>query len=191
MLVTDNEEIYNRTKVMRLHGINRDIWERYTKKTSWEYNVVAPGYKYNMPDINAAVGLAQLEKAEYFREQRQRCAEYYYKHLNDISVLDLPVSERTMEDHSWHLFPIVIKPTAPVNRNDFINLMSEKGIGTSVHYKPLHRMSYYKETYKLIEDKYPNTERIWKGTVSLPIYPQLNEIELEYICNNIRDIFKE
>ncbi len=77
MLVTDDEDIYKRVKIMRLHGINRDIWERFTSnKTSWEYDVVAPGFKYNMPDINAAIGLAQLEKAEYFREQRQRCAIY-------------------------------------------------------------------------------------------------------------------
>lgn len=190
MLVTDNEEIYNRVKVMRLHGINRDIWERYTKKTSWEYDVIAPGFKYNMPDINAAVGLAQLEKAEYFRELRQHCAEYYYKHIKDMQVIDLPVCERPKEDHSWHLFPIVIKPSAPVSRNEFINLMAEKGIGTSVHYKPLHRMKYYKETYKLNPEDFPNTEKIWNGTVSLPIYPELSESELDYICCAIRLILR-
>jgi len=189
MLVTGNEAIYKRAKIMRLHGINRDIWERFTSnKSFWEYDVIAPGFKYNMPDINAAIGLAQLEKAEYFRFQRQRCAEFYYKELKDQPNIDLPVCNGPKENHSWHLFPIIIKPESPVSRNEFIKLMSNNGIGTSVHYKPLHRMSYYKETYKLKPEDFPITERIWKGTVSLPIYPELKDNELEYICQTIKRI---
>jgi dTDP-4-amino-4,6-dideoxygalactose transaminase len=189
MLVTDNEDIYNRAKIMRLHGINHDIWERFTSDASfWEYDVVAPGYKYNMPDINAAIGLAQLEKVEYFREQRQRCAVFYYEYLKDIPSIDLPVCTGPMANHSWHLFPIIIKPGAKVLRNEFINKMKNEGIGTSVHYKPLHRMKYYKEAYNLNPEDFPNTERIWNGTVSLPIYPTLTDEELLYICNTIKMI---
>jgi dTDP-4-amino-4,6-dideoxygalactose transaminase len=189
MLVTDNEEISKRVKIMRLHGINHDIWERFTSDTCcWEYDVVAPGFKYNMPDINAAIGLAQLEKVEYFREQRQRCAAFYYKHLKDIPSIDLPVCSGPMEHHSWHLFPIIIKPEANVSRNEFINKMKTEGIGTSVHYKPLHRMKYYKETYNLNPENYPNSERIWNGTVSLPIYSTLTDDELLYICRTIKKI---
>jgi dTDP-4-amino-4,6-dideoxygalactose transaminase len=189
MLVTDNEDIYKRVKTMRLHGINRDVWERFTSnKSSWEYDVVAPGFKYNMPDVNAAIGLAQLEKAGYFREQRQRCASYYFHELENIKVIDLPVCMGPIENHSWHLFPVTIRPEAPVSRNEFIIQMEQAGIGTSVHYKPLHRMTYYKETYNLNPDDFPNTERIWKGTVSLPIFPDLTESELEYICQTIKRI---
>jgi len=189
MLVTNDEAIYERVKVMRLHGINRDIWSRFTDNNlSWEYDVVAPGFKYNMPDINAAIGLAQLEKAEYFRTERQRCAAFYLQELKDISAIDLPVCLGSLEDHSWHLFPIIIKPEAPISRNVFMELMAKKGIGTSVHYKPLHRMMYYKETYDLNCKDFPNTERIWKGTVSLPIYPVLIHSELLYICQIIREI---
>ncbi|MHA2101600.1 MAG: DegT/DnrJ/EryC1/StrS family aminotransferase, partial [Candidatus Kariarchaeaceae archaeon] len=174
MLLTNDEELYQRAKVMRLHGINRDIWDRFTDTdSSWEYDVIAPGFKYNMPDVNAAIGLAQLEKAEYFRSERQRCAEYYYNELNNLNYIDLPVCKCAYEDHAWHLFPAIIIPEAPVTRNDFIQIMANKGIGTSVHYKPLHRMSYYRETYKLETDDFPDTEKIWKGTVSLPIYPDL------------------
>lgn len=191
MLVTDNENIYNRAKIMRLHGINRDIWERFTSnKSSWEYDVVAPGFKYNMPDINAAIGLAQLEKADYFRDHRQRCAEFYLKELKDIKVIDLPVCSGPFDHHSWHLFPIIIRPKSKVQRNEFIRLMADAGIGTSVHYKPLHRMSYYKETYKLKPEDYPNTEKIWNGTVSLPVYPELKDHELKYICQTISQILK-
>ncbi|TAJ12118.1 DegT/DnrJ/EryC1/StrS family aminotransferase [Marinilabiliaceae bacterium JC017] len=189
MLVTNDEAIYNRAKIMRLHGIDRDIWNRFTSaKCKWEYDIIAPGYKYNMSDISAAIGLAQLEKAEYFREQRQRCALVYFSELNDISSIDLPVFFQSIEHHAWHLFPIKIKPGSPVDRNSFIELMSEKGIGTSVHYKPLHRMTYYKETFNLNSNDFPNAERIWKGTVSLPIYPSLSDVELKYICQTIREI---
>jgi dTDP-4-amino-4,6-dideoxygalactose transaminase len=189
MLVTNNETIYKRAKIMRLHGIDRDIWERYTEnKFSWEYDVVAPGFKYNMPDINAAIGLAQLEKAEYFREQRQRCATFYFDYLKDVTTLDLPVLIGPMENHSWHLFPIIVRPEATVSRDEFIKMLADEGIGTSVHYKPLHRMSYYKETYNLIPENFPNAEKIWKGRVSLPIYPDLKNDELEFICKTIRRI---
>ena len=189
MLVTDDENIYKRVKTMRLHGINRDVWERFTSnKRSWEYDVVAPGFKYNMPDINAAIGLAQLEKADYFRDQRQRCASYYFHELENIKVIDLPVCMGPIENHSWHLFPVTIRPEAPVSRNEFIIQMEQAGIGTSVHYKPLHRMTYYKETYNLNPDDFPNTERIWNGTVSLPIFPDLTNRELKYICQTIKRI---
>ena len=190
MLVTDDENIYKRAKTMRLHGISRDVWERFTssKCSSWEYDIIAPGFKYNMPDINAAVGLAQLEKAFYFRDQRQRCASYYFHELENIKVIDLPVCMGPIENHSWHLFPITILPEAPVSRNEFIIQMEQAGIGTSVHYKPLHRMTYYKETYALKPEDFPNTERIWNGTVSLPIFPDLTNRELKYICQTIKRI---
>ncbi len=191
MLVTNDEAVYERVKVMRLHGINRDIWTRFTDKSaSWEYDVIAPGFKYNMPDLNAAIGLAQLEKASIFRSERQRCASFYLKKLQEIPYLDLPVCHVSMEDHSWHLFPIIIKPGAPVTRNEFIAHMAKAGIGTSVHYKPLHRMTYYKETYKLNPEDFPNTEMIWKGTVSLPVYPGLTDSELNYICQTIHKILQ-
>lgn len=189
MLVTDNEEIYKRVKVMRLHGINRDIWTRFTdNKASWEYDVVAPGFKYNMPDVNAAIGLAQLEKAEYFRQQRQRCATYYFENLSQVKSIDLPVYKGSKEDHSWHLFTIIILPGAKFTRNEFIQQLANEGIGTSVHYKPLHRMTYYKNRYNLKPDDFPNTEKIWNGTVSLPIYPDLSTAELKYICDTIKKI---
>ena len=189
MLITDNEKIYKRAKIMRLHGINRDIWSRFTDiKSSWEYDVIAPGFKYNISDINAAIGLAQLEKAEFFREERQRCAAYYYNELSNIQVIDLPTCSGEMNDDSWHLFPIIIRPESSTTRNEFIKLMADNGIGTSVHYKPLHRMSYYKNLYKLKPEDFPNTEMIWEGTVSLPIYPDLDNFELEFITKTIKNI---
>jgi dTDP-4-amino-4,6-dideoxygalactose transaminase len=189
MIVTNDETIAKRVKLMRLHGINHDVWDRFTSsKPCWEYDVVAPGFKYNMPDINAAIGLAQLENAAYFRDQRQRCAQFYLRELKDVTTLDLPVCDCPIENHSWHLFPVIVRPEARVSRNDFITALQSCGIGTSVHYKPLHRMTYYCQCYSLNPDDYPNTERIWNGTVSLPIYPDLTDDNLQYICDCIREI---
>ena len=191
MLVTNDEKIYNRAKLMRLHGINHDIWSRFTEnKSSWEYDIVAPGFKYNMPDINAAIGLAQLDNAEYYRSRRQKCAIYYYAELSDLYALDLPVCRVPLNHHSWHLFPVVLTQEAGIPRNDFINILAERGIGTSVHYKPLHRMTYYRNRYNLDPGDFPNSERIWSGTISLPIYPDLREDELAYICTTIKSFLK-
>lgn len=189
MLVTDDENLYKRIKIMRLHGINRDVWDRFTSKIpTWEYDVVEAGYKYNMPDINAAIGLGQLEQAEQFRKERQKVAEYYYTHLADINCIDLPVCNVPYCDHAWHLYPIVIKDNAKISRNQFIEKMSAAGIGTSVHYKPLHQMTYYKERYKLSPVDFPNAEKTWKGNVSLPIYSFMKEEQLSYICKTIKEI---
>jgi dTDP-4-amino-4,6-dideoxygalactose transaminase len=189
MLATDSPSIFERVKVMRLHGINRDIWDRFTAASpSWEYDVVAPGYKYNMADINAAIGLAQLEQADEFRNERQRCAEFYYKHLMHIGALDLPVCKGPLENHAWHLFWVVLNDHSPIGRNDFIKQLHEAGISTSVHYKPLHRMTYYRDRYNLKEGDFPNAERHWHGTVSLPIYPSLTDRELGYICEVIQEL---
>ena len=187
MLVTSDEEIYKRVKVMRLHGINRDIWDRFTSdKPSWEYDVVEAGYKYNMPDICAAVGLGQLDNAEVFRKERQKVIEIYYNKLSSLTELDLPICHDAIENHSWHLFPIVLNEKANITRNDFITKMSELGIGTSVHYKPIHRMTYYKKKYNLDEKDFPNAEKTWKGNVTLPLYPYMNKEDVLYVCEKIK-----
>ncbi len=205
MLVTDDEAIYLRSKTMRLHGINRDIWNRFTSEVAaWEYDVVAPGFKYNMPDINAAIGLAQLERAEALRRGRQRCLEFYLQHLAGVEGLDLPVIRGSLEDHSCHLFWVVLSGEGSrrqksvdgnrrlkdcgtvAARNRLIEFLGDAGIGTSVHYKPLHRMTYYRERYGLKPEDFPNAERHWRGCVSLPVYPGLSERELAYIVEQVR-----
>jgi dTDP-4-amino-4,6-dideoxygalactose transaminase len=188
MLTTDNEEIWKRAKVMRLHGIDRDVWSRFTsERPSWEYDVVAPGFKYNMPDVNAAIGLAQLEQAYAMRDERQRCALRYLKNLADVENIDLPELRVDPESHAWHLFPIVLKPEAALSRGELIDELARRGIGTSVHYKPVHRMSYYRERYQLEPTQFPNAERVWKGCISLPIYASLRDDEVDYVCSSITD----
>jgi dTDP-4-amino-4,6-dideoxygalactose transaminase len=189
MLVTDDEQIYQRVKTMRLHGINRDIWDRFTSKNpSWEYDVIDAGYKYNMPDLAAAIGLGQLEVAEQLRSERQRAVEFYFKKLADIDSIELPICHGSLNDHAWHLFPIILKPNAKFTRNEFIDQLSELGIGTSVHYKPIHQLTYYKERYSLRASDYPITELTWQGTVSLPLYPYMDESDLEYVSEMIHGL---
>jgi len=154
----------------------------------WNFVHDEIGYNYRMPNINAAIGLAQLEKAEILRQGRQRCAEYYYRELSELNTIDLPVCYGPVENHSWHIFPIVIRPEARLSRDEFIEKISNKGIGVSVHYKPIHRMTYYKQAYNLDPQNYPNAERIWKGTVSLPIYPDLTEDGLKYVCETVKSL---
>jgi len=189
MLTTDDEAIAARARVMRLHGIDRDVWSRFTaEKPSWEYDVIAPGYKYNMPDINAAIGLAQLERAWSMRDQRQRCATHYLQRLAELEAVDPPLVHVPPEDHAWHLFVLTVKPQARVNRGRLIELLAARGIGTSVPYRPLHRMSYYRDRYQLKAEEFPQAERIWRGCVALPLYPTLSDDEIDYICNSLYEL---
>jgi dTDP-4-amino-4,6-dideoxygalactose transaminase len=187
MLTTDSEDIARRVRVMRLHGIDRDVWRRFTDASAgWDYDVVAPGYKYNMPDVAAAIGLAQLERAHAFRAERERCARFYLDRLASIAWLDLPTPVVPHADHAWHLFPVVVKPGAPLSRAALIARLNQAGIGTGVHYRPVHRMTYYRERYGLAPERFPNAERIWQGTLSLPIYPSLTMQELDYVCSTLQ-----
>lgn len=192
MLCTDNDEIAKRVKVMRLHGINRDVWDRFSTGSSWEYDIVAPGYKYNMPDINAALGIHQLKKVELFREKRERIAKIYYEELSDIPGLLIPKINCQMEEHSWYIFVILIDRTMTkggIDRDEFINKMTKRNIGTSVHYKPLHRMTYYKNKYGLKPSMFPNAEWVFERCVSIPMFSAMTDNQLEYVVKSIKEIF--
>jgi dTDP-4-amino-4,6-dideoxygalactose transaminase len=192
MLTTDDEAIAARAKIMRLHGIDCDAWSRNNRSTSgkpsWEYDIVAPGFKYNMADINAAIGLAQLQRVRAMRVRRQQIAARYFDRLADLGCIDLPLVRVPSEDHAWHLFVIVVRPTAPMLRNRLIERLDERGIGTSVTYKPLHRMSYYRDRYGLNASHFPEAERIWHGCLALPIYPSLTDDEVDYICDTLHEL---
>lgn len=191
MLCTDNDEIARRVKVMRLHGINRDVWDRFSTGASWEYDIVAPGFKYNMPDVNAALGIHQLKKVEKFREKRQRIAQIYYDELGGVPGLILPKLLCSMEDHSWYLFMVLIDPdeTAKgIDRDRFIAEMTRRDIGTSVHYKPLHRMTYYRERYNLKPEMFPNAEWVYQRCVSLPMFSAMQDVQLEYVIDAVKEV---
>lgn len=191
MALTNNPEYEERIRIMSLHGISKDAWKRFTASGTWRYEIIAPGYKYNMPDIMAAIGIHQLRKADYFLEGRRKVANLYKEMLCDISDnLSLP-SEREGTKSSWHLYPVrVLRDKNKIGRDKFIEKLKERGIITSVHYIPLHLHKYYREKYGFSEGDFPVSEKLSGECVSLPIYPSLKTSEIEYISENIKNILR-
>ena len=190
MATTDNPEWAERMRILRLHGISKDAWKRYTKEGSWEYDVLENGYKYNTTDINAALGLAQLKKADWLWKRRKHIAERYNEVFKDYEELIL---YRVKEDRisSWHLYPLKLNLEAlKIDRNRFIEELKKRGIGTSVHFIPLYRFTYYKEKFGYTPQEFPNSEWIFERVLSLPIYPGMTEEEIDYVIENVVDIVK-
>jgi len=184
MVVVSDPRLKERISAMRSHGINKAVWDRYTSpRAPWEYDVIAPGFKYNLTDIAAAIGRVQLTRAGEMLEKRKCLVRGYLERLAGADFLDLP---EWREDHSWHLFIIRLKlDRLSIDRNAFIELLKERGIGISVHYKPLHMMTYYKETYSLKEEDLPLSSELYYRVISLPLFPDMTEEQLERVCRSI------
>ena len=188
MLVTADPDIAHRARVMRLHGMNRDAFDRFSTGR-WAYDVVAPGFKYNMTDIAAAIGIHQLRKADYFHTERSRVAARYREMLEDLPV-PLPADAPAGDVHSWHLFVVKIDPDAGKSRDEVFAEMGHRGVVCSVHYTPLHRLSYWRETYDLQAQHFPNAERAFAGAISLPLYVGMTDAEIEYVVSSLREILR-
>lgn len=189
MVVTDNPDHAERIRTMRLHGINQDVFDRYTSnKPSWYYEVVAPGYKYNMTDIAAAIGIHQLKKADAFRERRERIARQYTEAFADLPLRS-PYVARPDDTHAWHLYVIQLELEAlDIGRDRFIELMSEAGIGTSVHFIPLHIQPYWRDRYCLQPEDFSVAYDVYRRAVSLPIYPKMTDGDVERVIDAVRRI---
>ncbi len=188
MVVTKNPEIAKRCRVMRLHGINRDAFDRYTStKPAWHYEVIAPGFKYNMTDLAASLGIHQLKKAWMLQKQRAEMAQRYDQALAGLP-LKLPAKARQGDIHSWHLYVIRLEDGAKVNRETFIEQIAAKGIGCSVHYIPLHIQPYWRDTYSLKPDDFPCTLAAYKGAVSLPLYTKMTEADQQRVIQAVKEI---
>ena len=186
MLVTRNPDIANRARVMRLHGINRDAFDRFTSKTpSWYYEIVAPGFKYNMTDVAAAMGIHQLKKANLFQQKRAHIAALYDAAFAQLPIICPPHAE-IGDIHSWHLYPIQLDDSVEVGRDTFIDSMFAQGIGCSVHYIPLHLHPYWRETYKLTPEMFPVSQHIYEHTLSLPIYPRMTGADVARVIAAVK-----
>jgi dTDP-4-amino-4,6-dideoxygalactose transaminase len=188
MIVTHRADLAQRIRIMRLHGIDRECWDRYrTNRANWEYLVVEPGFKYNMMDMAAALGRIQLQKAGQFLTRRKRLADIYLKELADCDFITLPC--QADRDHAWHLFLIRLNlERLTIGRDEFIVKLQQAGIGTSVHYRPLHMMPYYQKRYDFEPDDFPVAHKNYKRSISLPIYPSLTDNQLFYIIETIKQI---
>ena len=186
MLVTRRPEVARRARTMRLHGISRDVFDRYTSTTpSWYYEVVAPGYKYNMKDTAAARGRVQLERAPEMAAARERIALRYNDGLAGLP-LKLPVGPREVGGHSAHIYAIRLLDDAPVSRDEFIKQMAAAGVGTSVHFIPLHLHPYWRDTLDLRPDDFPVATDAFTRAVSLPIFSAMTDSQIERVVEATR-----
>lgn len=188
MVVTRNHELAERCRVMRLHGISRDAFDRYSStKPAWHYEVIAPGFKYNMTDLAASLGIHQLKKAWQFQKKRSEMAAFYDAAFKDLSVI-LPPNAPSGDVHAWHLYVLRLKDEVSVNRDRFIELMAEKGIGCSVHFIPLHLHPYWRDRYNLKPDDFPNALNAYERAVSLPLYTRMTDADQERVISAVREI---
>ena len=183
MVTTNNKKIAEKIKLQRLHGINGDAWKRYERDKDWYYEVIDLGYKYNTTDIQSAMGLVQLEKLDWMRNERKLIAD---KYKNAFSGKLNFIEEGNKNESSWHLFIIKIG-----NRDELHQKLKEKGISTSVHFIPIHRQPYYKNIFSFDNEKYPVANLVFEQSLSLPIYPGLGESEVEYIIENVLEYAKD
>ena len=191
MATTKNQEWASRMQIMSLHGINRDAWKRYSKEGSWYYEIIAPGYKYNLTDIAAAIGIMQLKKANIFWERRKQIASMYNEAFKDLEEIEIPYVAKNVE-HSWHLYVIKLNlDMLTIDRNRFIEELKQKGIGTSVHFIPLHIHPYYRETYGFHPQDYPIAYNVYQKIISLPIYPKMSDEDVEKVIEAVKNIIKQ
>ncbi|MBN2354090.1 MAG: DegT/DnrJ/EryC1/StrS family aminotransferase [Spirochaetales bacterium] len=187
MAVTDDGALAARMKVMRTHGIDRESWDRYTSPdNSWQYRIVAAGFKYNLTDIASAIGIEQLKKAEALKALRTRAAERYLRGLAGCDFLELPAVH---PEHAWHLFIVLLKPDRlTIGRDEFISELAARSIGASVHYTPLHVMPYYRDAYGYPPEDFPVALKQSLACVSLPLYPDLSEEDSERVIAAVKAI---
>ncbi len=183
MATTNKQEWADRMRVMSLHGISKDAWKRFTKSGSWFYEIIAPGYKYNITDIAASVGIHQLKKADAFWNERCRIAEKYGRLFDGVEGILTP-SEKKGTKSSWHLYGIRVNSKI---RNHLIDILKEKNIGTSVHYIPLHMHPYYRDKYGFKIGDFPISEKLYAESVSLPIYPGLSDEDINTVAESVKN----
>lgn len=188
MVVTRDEALAARMKVMRLHGISRDAFDRFSSRTpAWYYEIVAPGFKYNLTDIAAALGRVQLQRLPAFVRRRQQLAARYLRELKDLPLI-LPADAPVGDTHAWHLFVLRLSDAAPVTRDDVIQRLSDAGIGTSVHYVPLHRQPYWRDRYGLTPEQFPHAERAYQRMFSIPLFTAMSDEEQGRVITALRAI---
>lgn len=191
MITTEDDQLADRMRILRLHGISRDAWKRYSEQGSWYYEVILPGYKYNMTDIQASLGIHQLAKQEGFLEIRQRYADMYTQAFQDLPEIITPVVKGHVR-HAWHLYIIRLDlERLALNRGQFIEAMRKENIGTSVHFIPLHLHPYYQHRYGFNKGDFPVTESVYEAIVSLPLYPRMSVQDVQDVIRAVGKVVLE
>jgi len=190
MVTTDNDAIADRVRTMRLHGIGRDAWKRYTAEGSWFYEVLAPGYKYNMNDVQAAIGLVQLAKCDDMHARRSAIARRYDEAFSKVEMLETPTLRKDRES-AMHLYVLRLNTEQlTISRNDFIRELKELEIGASVHFIPLHFHPYYRDAYGYTPNDLPVAAREFERYLSLPLFPDMTDEQVDHVIDSVCQIAK-
>jgi len=188
MATTEDEDLAERMRILSLHGISKDAWNRYSAEGNWRYDIMEAGFKYNMTDPQAALGLVQLAKCDAMRQRRSEIASRYTHSLDRLDCFVLPISAPNGE-HAWHIYPVRIDPLALViNRDSTIHELKERGIGTSVHFIPLHLHSLYQNQLGYRQGQFPYAEKMFETVFSLPIYPSMTDDDVGRVIEGLYDI---
>jgi len=190
-ITTQDDALAEKIAVASLHGMNRDAWKRYDKSGSWFYEIHDTGFKYNLSDVHAAIGLAQLKRCDEFMRARSEIARAYSEAFKNEDGLQVPYVEPGVE-HAWHLYVLRLLPERlKIGRGQFIEMLRERGIGTSVHCIPLHTMDFYQKTYGYRTGDFPVAEDIYSRCLSLPIYAAMSAADVTYVIDTVRALIRE
>ena len=186
MITTNDNGLAEKMRILSLHGISKNAWKRYSGNGSWYYDILYAGYKYNMMDIQASLGIHQLAKVDKFLTIRQKYAQMYHDAFSDIPGIKTPAPYDNGR-HAWHLYVIQLDPDVlSIGRNQFIEALKAENIGTSVHFIPLHLHPYYRKTYGYKLGDYPRAERIYSNAISLPLFPKMTEEDVKDVINAVK-----
>jgi dTDP-4-amino-4,6-dideoxygalactose transaminase len=189
-MLTGKSELIEEARLWSLHGMDRDAWKRYSSEGSWYYEVIRPGFKYNMPDIAAAIGIQQLRKLNKFQTCRKEIVSRYNEAFSKFEELQIPV-KRTEVEHAWHLYVIRLNLSRlKITRNQFIEELKSRNIGTSVHFIPVHLHPYYRDKYGYKPDDFPVAYREYQRIVSLPLYPKMTDQDVEDVVEAVSEVVK-
>ncbi len=188
MAVTRHPALAERMRVMRLHGMSRDAFDRFSAKTpAWYYEIVAPGFKYNMTDVAAAMGVEQLARLPQFVQRRQYLAARYQAQLAGLPLVQ-PADAPAGDTHAWHLYVVRLVPGARAGRDEIIQALSDRGIGTSVHYVPLHRQPYWRDRYQLTPARFPHAEAAYQCMLSLPLFTAMHDTDQDRVIAALHEL---
>jgi dTDP-4-amino-4,6-dideoxygalactose transaminase len=187
-MLTGSSELLARARALSLHGMSRDAWKRYGQGGSWFYQVEEPGFKYNMTDVQAAMGLAQLRKLERFQQRRREIVALYNAAFGSLDALETPV-ERPEVEHAWHLYVLRLRLGAlRIGRDRFIEELTARNIGTSVHFIPIHLHPYYRQKYQYLPDHFPVAYGAYQRMLSLPLHPALSDADVSDVVEAVLDV---
>ncbi|MFW6065128.1 MAG: DegT/DnrJ/EryC1/StrS family aminotransferase, partial [Candidatus Natronoplasma sp.] len=187
-MITTDLDLSDKLKSLSLHGMDRDAWNRYAETGSWFYDVKYLGFKYNMTDLQAALGLCQLEKFEEMQERRIEIADRYNRSFKNTDEIITPRVKKDVK-HAWHLYPILInEELMDIGRDEFIPALKEENIGSSVHFIPVHMMSYYRNKYGYRPEDFPMAKKMYEREISIPLYPKMNDEDVEDVVEGVKKL---